>query len=103
MNRTLYHVEEIPLDDERLQDANGDLGPREILSNFDCLTVLYLDGTAQISFSLEGREDFFDLVQGMRLYMPKEGRKRILIINSAQAGKTLTLFLGYDDKAEVIR
>jgi len=103
MNGTLYQVEQVDLGDERIENANGDLGPREIFSEFDCVTVLYLDGEAQISFSLEGREDYFDLVQGMRLYMPKKGRKRVLIINSAQAGKTLTLFLGYEDKAEVIR
>ncbi|NVM22984.1 MAG: hypothetical protein HWN68_14535 [Desulfobacterales bacterium] len=103
MNGALYQVEEIDLGSERLEDADGDIGPREIFSEFDCVTVLHLDGEAQISFSLEGREDFFDLVQGMRVYMPKEGRKRVLVINQSQPTKKLILFLGYQGRSEIWR
>lgn len=101
-NRTLYVVEDIPLDKARSKGVDSELGPKEIRCEFTYICVLTLTGEAQLSFSITGRSAYFGLVQGMRVYMP-EGTKSIFVTNEAQEGKKLTLYLGYKDKSEVIR
>ncbi len=100
--RTLYVVEEIPLNKERVKGADSRQAPVEIRADFTFFSILYLDGQASLSFSLTGREDYFDLRAGMYGYVSK-GTKSFFVTNPAQEGKKLVLFLGHKNKSEVIR
>jgi len=101
-SQTWYKVEEIGLDQQRLENADSKLAPYEIRGNFTYICVLTLTGAASLSYSISEREDYFELRQGMRITMPK-GTKSIFVINDGQVDKKLILFLGYKDKSYLIR
>ena len=102
MNESLYSYIELPLDKERKKSADSVLGPFELLTKQNYLVVLSLDGEASLAFSENGQGGFFPLRAGMRVKMSNK-QKKVLIINSSQPGKSLSIILGRQRDAEVIR
>lgn len=102
MNESLYSYVELDLSKERKKGANGVLGPFQLITRLDYICVLTLDGEASLAFSEDGEGEFFPLQAGMRVKMSNK-RKKILIINSSQPGKSLCFILGRQKDAEVIR
>lgn len=100
MNDTKYFYHEIPLSQERVKHANSKLAPWIMDGiKMDFLTILSLDGTAEISID---RGDFFPLAQKMRLYLGGK-QKRIEIINSSQPDKWLKLLISRKSELEVVK
>lgn len=102
MNEGLYSYIELDLSKERRKGANGVLAPFELLTEQNYLVVLNLDGEASLAFSENGQGGFFPLRAGLRVKMSSK-RKKILIINSSQPGKSLCIVLGRQRNAEIIR
>jgi len=102
MNESLYSYIELDLSKEHKKGADGVLGPFELITRLDYICVLTLDGEASLAFSENGQGDFFPLWAGLRVKMSNK-RKKILIINSSQLGKSLCFILGRQRNAEIIR
>jgi len=100
MNDDLYNYIHIPLGQEHRENADSTLGPYQLLTKRNFIYVMSLDGTASLAFSEDGQGNFFPLRQGMKIRMSGK-RKKILIVNEAQAGKNLYIFLGRQRDAEI--
>jgi len=102
MNESLYSYVELDLSKERKKGADGVLAPFELITRLDYICVLTLDGTASLAFSEDGEGSYFPLRAGMRIKMSGK-RKKVLVINDPQPGKSLCFILGRQKDAEVIR
>lgn len=93
MNKQNYFIITLDLDTARSQSQ-----PYEVRTKKDCLFVLSLSGTAQISID---HGEFFPLHARMKILLEKDERKEIEIVNISQPG-SLLLFLGSQAKCEIM-
>lgn len=91
--KTLYYIVEIDLSKERSVNQPYELGAQK---NF--IYILTCSGTAQMSIS---GGDYFPLRVGLRIILSPEEQREFEVINEAQPGKNLVLFLGTQKQCEV--